>query len=655
MEPSMEPAVAEGDAAQHAASKAKMERRPIVHPGVLETRADLEFMKARVKAGEEPWMSAWTRLLADPLSSLDFKPKPTAHIVRGAFGAGQKGGAELTASVTAANSHVLQWYVTGEEAHALKAIEIFDAWSATLVDFYENDAMLLAGWTGGDWANVAEILHTSYPKWNGESLKQFRRMLLAVYVPLLRPYYPEANGNWDAAMMYTLLGIGVFCEQWSLIDEACAHYRFGPVNSGITRYVYPSGQCEETTRDQGHVQLGLGYMARTALVAWNQGIDLFGEAGNRLALGYEYTARLLAGEPVAAYGVIQDTKSHFSDIYEIALEHYRYVKHIEMPWTEKAALRIRPQSRSVLTLCKGPHEHSASKLSPAPRPSEIATSTGAQPKPSAAVPAGAIAVAAGEPIQTALDKLKGGGVVSLGAGLHTLPATLELPSGVTLAGTGLDCVLMLDPVTSEFEVAIANAEPDLHDVVLRDFVIEGGHTVLQARDPNSDVQRRRTQRGPIRAGLVLLSEPGVTMKNLRFEQLTVRNCIFSGVALSGAEKVEIVNCDFSANGGATPPGPGKNHNLKLNHVAQVSVTGSRLSNAMFGAGVEVSFGRAIAIRNCEAARNALEGVRLAQCAQVTVEGCLAEGNGAAGIAQLLWAEPNQQVVLHGNTLRNNAG
>jgi hypothetical protein len=145
------------------------------------------------------------------------------------------------------------------------------------------------------------------------------------------------------------------------------------------------------------------------------------------------------------------------------------------------------------------------------------------------------------------------------------------------------------------------------------------------------------------------------MKNLRFEQLTVRNCIFSGVALSGAEKVEIVNCDFSANGGATPPGPGKNHNLKLNHVAQVSVTGSRLSNAMFGAGVEVSFGRAIAIRNCEAARNALEGVRLAQCAQVTVEGCLAEGNGAAGIAQLLWAEPNQQVVLHGNTLRNNAG
>jgi hypothetical protein len=652
-------AAVEGESAHTEAREATVNlpmQRTIVHPGILQTRADLEFMRARVKAGEEPWKSAWDRLVAEPGALLAFKPEPFAHIIRGPYGAGQKGGTELVASANAANSHVLQWVVTGDEAHARKAIEIFDAWSETLVDFYENDAMLLAGWTGGDWANAAEILRATYPKWGGESLRQFKRMLLGVYVPLMRPYYPEANGNWDAAMMYSLLAIGIFCEDRQLIDQACAHYRIGPVNSGITHYVYPSGQCEETTRDQGHVQLGLGYMARTALVAWNQGIDLFCEADNRLALGYEYTAKLLLGEPVKAYGVIQDTKARLSDIYEGVLEHYKYVTQIEMPYAEKAALQVRDRSRSVLTLFKGAHTHAVGKLAPAPAASTIATAAGAQKKATAEVPAGAIAVAAGESIQAALDKLKtSGGAVSLGAGVHTLPATLKLPSNVTIAGTGLDCVLILAAEKDSHEAAIANAEPGLHDVVLRDFVIEGAQTAQQARDPNGDVQKRRTQRGPIRAGVLLLSEPGTTMKNLRFEQLTVRNCTFSGVSIGGAEGVEVVNCDFSANGGLTPPGPGKNHNLKLNHVARVTVSGSRLSDAMFGAGVEVSFGQQIAIRRCETARNALEGVRLAECRQVIVEGCLAEGNGAAGVGQLKWMEPNLGVVLHGNTLRNNVG
>ena len=49
-------------------------------------------------------------------------------------------------------------------------------------------------------------------------------MLLTVYVPLLRMFYPEANGNWDAAIMYTLLAIGVFCEDRDLM-EAMMNYQ----------------------------------------------------------------------------------------------------------------------------------------------------------------------------------------------------------------------------------------------------------------------------------------------------------------------------------------------------------------------------------------------------------------------------------------------
>ncbi len=44
---------------------------------------------------------------------------------------------------------------------------------------------------------------------------------------------------------------------------------------------------------------------------------------------------------------------------------------------------------------------------------------------------------------------------------------------------------------------------------------------------------------------------------------------------------------------------------------------------------------------------------IAESRQVTVEGCLAEGNGGAGIAQQTWMEPNQGVVTKNNVLSNN--
>jgi hypothetical protein len=637
------------------AAPAQGTHRPFVHPGILQTRANLEFMKAKIHAGAEPWKSSWNLWLTGPVGSLDFKPQPFAHVVRGAYDAGDKGGQALQQSASAAENHALQWYVTGDEAHARKAIEIFDAWSGTLADFFENDAMLLAGWTGGQFCNAAEILRASYPAWSAPSQEQFKRMLLTVYVPLLRMFYPEANGNWDAAIMYTLLAIGVFCEDHQLMESVYRHFRTGLVNSGITRYVYPSGQCEESCRDQGHTQLGLAYFANTCVVAWNQGVDLFAEADSRLALGFEYTSRYMLGEDVPAYGKIsEETRGRFSDTYHVILQHYRYDKHIAMPYTEKAAEKVL-RAHSVATMFRGDDGKSPANLKPAPEPSKIAVTAGAQKQTTGAMSAGAITVAPGESIQDALDKLKAdnGCTLSLAAGLHTLPATLKLPSGITIAGTGIDCELFLDPAKGKGEAAIANSEPDMHDVVLRDFVIEGGDAPAASRDPNSDVGRRRLAHGPVRAGIVFQSDETAALRNLRFEHVTVRNCTYSAVELFGAEQVNVFNCDFSGSGGMVPPGPGKNHNLKMNHVSRVAISGSRFADSMWGHGVAVIFGRDVNIRDCEITRNALDGVMIAESRQVTVESCLAEGNGGAGIALETWMEPNQNVVTRNNALRNN--
>jgi hypothetical protein len=390
-------------------------------------------------------------------------------------------------------------------------------------------------------------------------------------------------------------------------------------------------------------------------VAWNQGVDLFGEADNRLALGIEYTARYMLGEDVPAYGTPSEvSRGHFGDLYEAVLQHYRYEKHMEMPYTERAAAKVK-RAHSIVTMFRGETGKTPVKLKPAPAASTIAELAGAQAKPMDEPPAAAITLEAGESIQDALDKLKknGGGTLSLKAGVHILPATLRLPSGVTIIGTGLDCELFLDPAKGVGEAAIVNDEPDMHDVVLRDFVIEGGETPATSRDPNSDVGRRRSMHGPIRAGIVFQSDGTAVMRDFRFEHITVRNCTYSAVELFGAEHVVIVNCDISGSGGMVPPGPGKNHNLKMNHVSHVTVTGSRFADAMWGHGVAVIFGNNIEIRECELTRNALDGVMIAESRQVMVEGCLAEGSGGAGIAQETWMDPNQGVVVRDNILRNN--
>jgi hypothetical protein len=393
----------------------------------------------------------------------------------------------------------------------------------------------------------------------------------------------------------------------------------------------------------------------TCVVAYNQGVDLFAEADNRLALGIEYTARYMLGEDVPVYGKIsEETRGRFSDLYHTVLQHYRYEKRVAMPYTERAAGKVL-RAHTIATMFRGDNGKTPAKLKPAPAASTIASMAGAQAKPMGLATTATITVAPGGSIQDALDKLKagGGGTLSLAAGLHMLPATLKLPSSVTIVGTGRDCELFLDPAKPGNEAAMANSEPDMHDVTLRDFVVEGGHEPTASRDPNTDVGQRRLAHGPIRAGIVFQSDGKAMQRNLRFEHITVRNCTYSAVELFGAEQVDFLNCDFSASGGMVPPGPGKNHNLKMNRVSRVTVSGSRFADSMWGHGVAVSSGDNITIRDCELTRNQIDGVMIAESRQVAVSGCLAEGNGGAGIAQEIWAEPNRDVAMKENVLRNN--
>jgi hypothetical protein len=630
-----------------------------VHPGLLQTRQDLEFMKEKVLAGQEPWHSAWAHLLSQRYSSLQFEPHAIAHVVRGSYGKPSVGDRDLINSAKGAYSQALQWVVTGDRGHAQKAIALLQAWSSVLVEFHNNDAKLLAGWTGHDFCNAAEILRHTDAGWKAADFEQFKRMLLTVYYPLIKDFRPDANGNWDAAMMDTMLCMGAFLDDRPMFDRALDHFLRGPGNGGLTKYIYPSGQCQENTRDQGHTQLGLGELALFCQVAWNQGVDLYGAADSRMALGFEYTAQYVQGGKMPAFGLLSPRgRGHLSDIYEGVYQHFHYVKGLEMPWSARALARTRAHDAwSALIFCQGPLAGLPSTPAGLPSPSQTAVQAGALAAATAQPADRAVVVHAGQSIQAALAACAnaGGGWVVLAKGVHVLPAPLKLVSGVTLAGQGQDTILLLDPRADNNGggVALANSEADLHDVTIRDLVIEGATASSTSSDPNADRYRRSRPDAPRRGGIAL--QGSGRLCRLRLEHVTVRNCTQDGVAVSGAAQITITACDFSDNGSCAVAGSGARHNLLLEHVDGCRISDSRLDNSPGGSGLELSQSRKVTLTNSEAARNARCGFHVTESQNVQVLGNLVEGNDGSGI--LLGGSDSgcQDFEVRANLCRNNGG
>lgn len=628
---------------------AAVSAQSFLHPGIDQTSADLEYMKKQVLKGEQPWKDAFERLKSE--IDINVVVKSHAHVMRGPYGKPNIGGDDLSKGSNMAYNFALLWYITDDKKYANKAIEIINKWSPELWDFDYNDAKLLAGWTGHHLCNAAEILRNTNAGWLQKDQDSFTNMLMTVYYPLMRFYYPQANGNWDGAIIHSILAIAVFTDNRALFNNAIDHFLHGPVNGSIFKYVYPSGQCQESARDQAHVQLGLGEFAGAARIAYTQGVDLFSIANNRIALGYEYTAQFLTGGKPHCYGIISERAKKVRDDYEYVYRHYTS-KGIDMPYSKVAADSVRPKAtRNVLTAFRAPASASILKIG-TPKPSAIAFPAGALNVVNAKVPDNAIIVKSGESIQKALDSAAlTGGWVKVSSGLHTLPGTLKIPSGITLSGEGLGTVLFLDPASGVRD-AIVNADSFLHNVTIRDLVVEGALKPETGTDPNSNRSFRSTGN---RGGIILRSHREGDMKNINLINITVQNCTYNGVFITGAEGVNISGCNFSENGSSVVPGPKLQHNLLLGHCSGVVIKDSRLVTSPFGSGVTLTHCKNAKINSCEIARNAYYGINLLESSNIEISGNLIENNDRSGIMMEYLYHGCNNVSVTSNLIHYNNG
>ncbi len=332
------------------ASRAQAE---FVHPGVAHSATGIAFVKARIEANEQPWAQAWKELSESRTAQLDWQPKPSAHVERGASNNPDIGSSEFSSDAAAAYTHALCWALTGNVAHADKSAEILDAWSGTLQSIGNHDARLLVGMSGYKFTVAAELLKHTWDGWPAERQQRFARMAREIWYPIIKDFYPSANGNWDASMLQTMLAMGVFLDDQAMFDRAKDYFVSGEGNGAIGNYFKETGQCQETGRDQAHTQMGLDYLSATCETAWIQGIDLYGELDNRLLTGFEYTASYNLGhdvpyEPYRSfegryfYKTISDnSRGRLRPMYERVFNHYHNRQGLEAPFTWQAVERLR--------------------------------------------------------------------------------------------------------------------------------------------------------------------------------------------------------------------------------------------------------------------------------------------------------------------------
>jgi len=337
------------------AALAVAQSTPFVHPGLLHTRADLARIKAQLAAGAQPWKGGLEKLQADGPSKSDWRVRgPFANVVRG--GSESRRIAELESDSNAAYQNALLWCLTADEAHAKKSAEILRAWALTLHAITGHDKELAAALCGFKLVNAAELLRHTWPGWQPADSAAVERMLRTVFYPVIKDFAPFANGNWGTACIKTLLAMGVFLDDRPMFESAVDYYRNGAGDGRLTHYIInETGQCQESGRDQAHTQLGLGHLADACEIAWHQGLDLYGEAHNRLLAGFEYTAQYNLGQEVP-FALYTDSTGKYKarvisgidrnklrPIYEMVWNHYTRRRGLPAPFTQMAAEKIRPE------------------------------------------------------------------------------------------------------------------------------------------------------------------------------------------------------------------------------------------------------------------------------------------------------------------------
>ncbi|MFD0528173.1 alginate lyase family protein [Kitasatospora arboriphila] len=328
-----------------ATSPAPAEAAPtaFAHPGVLLSKSQLDFVRAKVQAGAQPWKSAYDQMHASKYASLSRTPKPRAVVECGSYSNPDYGCTDEREDALAAYTLALEWSITRDTRYAAKAVQIMDAWSGTVKDHTNSNAPLQSAWSASTWPRAAEIIRYTYGGWPADKVDRFGAMLRNVYLPKV-VNGSRSNGNWELSMTEATIGIAVFLNDRTVYDKAVATFRNRvpayiylasdgalpktvpgsglDTRDEIVKYwqgqsTFVDGLTQETCRDLTHTGYGLSAIAHVAETSRIQGQDLYPEVADRLRHALGFQSKYELGTAVPSWLCGGSLSQHMGPVTEV--------------------------------------------------------------------------------------------------------------------------------------------------------------------------------------------------------------------------------------------------------------------------------------------------------------------------------------------------
>lgn len=362
-------------------------QRRFVHPGITYTQGDFDRMKAMVEARQEPYYSTFLKLKESSYSSLD---APVVN--RGEQIQGGRFNATIGVDGRRAHDLALLWHLTGDEAYARKAVEYLNANSFyintssrgtgpldngkiyLLIDAAEmmrdysdwkpedqqrfKDMLVHPGYSNTEdfsakyanyWDDSKNGVTFYWNIYNFDAARFGNQGLFAARSMMAMAIYLDNEIMYDRAYRYLLgmkhreddlpypSGPAISSEEPIRISSAMIDYKlegrkkeiqdYG-YDEQLQYYIYPNGQCQESSRDQAHVLAGLHNYVAIAEMAWNQGDSLYSSLNNRLLLGLEWNYRYNLSE-IQSYEdqrIPWEPTGVTKDINEVTLDNGKYLQ-----------------------------------------------------------------------------------------------------------------------------------------------------------------------------------------------------------------------------------------------------------------------------------------------------------------------------------------
>jgi hypothetical protein len=321
-----------------------------IHPGVLLSQAQLDYMKIMVQAHADPFYSAFIKAQNSTWGSLTYVPlgPPAGGIMQcGSTSMPDIGCSASDSDGTAAYVQALLWYITGNQTYANNAINILNTYANNFKGYAGytpgdtcpsgtdcSNGPLQSAWDSQKWPRAAEIIRYSNAGWPAAQAAAFGTMLNTYMRPLLING-STSNGNWETSMVEGLIGIGVYNDDAVAFNTGVSYWQqrvpayFYYHTDGAGHVLAPRGTADwygqtvydasvdgvsqETCRDFGHAQYGISGSLDAAETAGIQGVNLYqntqsvtdGSQGtfsvsalNRLTSALEFNAYYLLNNPV---------------------------------------------------------------------------------------------------------------------------------------------------------------------------------------------------------------------------------------------------------------------------------------------------------------------------------------------------------------------